>query len=478
MSFYFYDLETSGVNPRCSRIMQFAGQRVDMDFNPISEPDNYLIKLTKDILPEPEAILITGITPQQTLEDGIGEPEFLKYFYQNISTPNTVFLGFNSIRFDDEFIRFLNYRNFYDAYEWQWQGGRSKWDILDVSRMTRALRPGGINWPFAPNGKPSNKLELLASVNDLTHDNAHDALSDVNATLALAKLLKTKQPRLFEYLLNMRDKKQIEKLTIKSEPFVYTSGRYPGEHEKTTVVVTLVDHPSQKGTVFVYDLRFDPTKFAKKTAEQIAELLGKYSFREDEERLPIKQLQFNRCPAIAPLNVLDKPSQKRLKVNLEEVNKNLKALLSLSDFGGKIQKAVEINEQKRQTSLLVDTQDVDTQLYDGFFSDGDKDKMKVVRCASKNELADLHLDFADKRLDMLLFLYKARQYPESLNQDEQEKWQKYLEQKLIAGDQQSPLSKYFAKINELIESTDDPNRSTFLLEELRLYGESLIPYSD
>src|SRR5687768_13372564 len=157
-SFYFYDLETSGTNPREDRIMQFAGVRTDFDLNEIGEPDNFLIKLTDDILPDPGAILITGITPQQTLADGITEAEFLKILHEKISVPGTVFVGFNSVRFDDEFMRYLHYRNFYDPYEWQWVDARGRWDLLDVARMTRALRPEGIKWPFDSMGRPTNRL--------------------------------------------------------------------------------------------------------------------------------------------------------------------------------------------------------------------------------------------------------------------------------------------------------------------------------
>src|SRR5437868_10494102 len=211
-SFFFYDLETSGFSAKSARIMQFAGQRTDMDLNPIGDPVDVLIKLEPDVLPDPDAVLITGITPQQTLADGLTEAEFLTYFYDEVVQDDTIFMGYNSVRFDDEFMRYMHYRNFYDAYEWQWCDGCTRWDLLDLVRMTRALRPEGIEWPFAPDGKPSNKLEYLASVNKLDHASAHDALSDVQASIALAKLIKIKQPKLFDYLLVHRDKRKIATL--------------------------------------------------------------------------------------------------------------------------------------------------------------------------------------------------------------------------------------------------------------------------
>ena len=269
-SFFFYDLETTGFSARSERIMQFAGQRTDMNLQPIGKPLNYFIKLTPDVLPGPDAVLVTGITPQQTLAEGITEAEFLKIFYEEAVQSDTIFVGFNTVRFDDEFMRFLMYRNFYDAYEWEWKDGRSRWDLLDMVRMMRALRPEGIEWPFAPDGKPANRLEMLAQVNKLDHSKAHDALSDVEVTIALAKLVKEKQPDLFEYLLNVRDKKKAEALVMKGEPFVYTTGRYPSQYLHTSAAVFFAKHP-QSGQVLVYDLRFNPEEFINMTVDELVE---------------------------------------------------------------------------------------------------------------------------------------------------------------------------------------------------------------
>ena len=229
-TFFFYDLETSGLSGRKDRIMQFAGRRTDMDLKPIGEPVNILVKMPDDTLPSPEALLVTGITPQETLIDGISESEFTRFFVDEIAKPNTIILGYNNVRFDDEFIRNTLWRNFYDPYEWAYADGRSRWDLLDVVRLFRALRPEGIKWPVDGEGQPTNRLELLSKANQLEHTHAHDALSDVDALIGVAKLLKSKQPKMFEYLLTMRSKKEVEKLVNleNPEPFIYASGRYDG----------------------------------------------------------------------------------------------------------------------------------------------------------------------------------------------------------------------------------------------------------
>ncbi len=475
-SLFFYDLETSGINPRSARIMQFAGQRTDLNLKPVGKPVNLLIKLTDDALPEPDAIMVTGITPQHTRAEGMTEAEFLKIFHQEVSTPGTIFVGFNTIRFDDEFMRYLNYRNFYDPYEWQWQDGRGRWDLLDVVRLTRALRPEGITWPFSPDGKPSNRLELLTSVNGLEHVGAHDALADVKATIAVARLIRNKQTKLFDYLLSIRNKKDVAELVEKGQPFVYASGKYSAEFEKTTVVTKLVDHPDRQG-VAVFDLRFDPADYIDKTAVELAEL-WRYKKDPSEPRLPVKLLLYNRCPAVAPLGVLDEASQERLKLDLKTIQAHHNKLKAAKDFGAKIVEAIEILNKEQQTRLVTNELDVDAQLYDGFFSKPDQTVMRAVRAAEPSEITEFADRFQDPRLKALIPLYKARNFPKSLSAEEREQWEAYRLQALAGSGSQSRLHKFFARLEELMANKHLSEEKRYLLEELRLYGESIMPDPD
>lgn len=476
-SFFFYDVETSGFNPRSARIMQFAGQRTTLQLEPVGEPVNVLIKLSEDVLPEPDAVLITGITPQQTRAEGQSEAEFLKLFGEQVVKPDTIFVGFNSVRFDDEFMRYLMYRNFYDPYEWQWQDGRSRWDLLDVVRMTRALRPNGIEWPFAADGKPSNRLELITGLNKLRHDHAHDALGDVLATIEVAKLIHSKAPKLFEFLLAMRDKKKVAVLAAGPEPFVYTSGKYPSEFEKTTVVCAVAEHP-KKPAVLVYDLRHDPAKWKNFTPEQLAET-WRWKLDSDKPRLPVKTLSFNRCPAVAPLSVLDEASQKRLKLDMEAIDDHQKILRSMPAFADNILKALAILDKQQQTTLLSTEQDVDANLYDGFINDKqDQTQMRMVRAASSEELSRLTTDFKDERLKVLLPLYKARNFPASLNDEERVIWEGFRIHKLLHGGAQSQLARFMDRL-QTINATDRLTpQQEYLLEELKLWAEMIMPSSE
>ena len=473
-SFYFYDVETSGRIARSERIMQFAGQRTDTNFKPIGEPDNFLIKLSSDILPEPDAILTHGITPQQANADGITEAEFLKYFDKQIATANTTFVGFNNIRFDDEFMRFTLWRNFYDSYEWQWKDGSGRWDIQDVVRMTRALRPEGIEWPKAD---AQNRLPILAKLNKLEHTNAHDALSDVSVLIELTKLLQTKQPKIFDYLLNLRSKDKLEPFVKSGQPFVYTSGRYPKEKLHTTVVATVANHP-QKSSVFVYDLQIDPEPFLNLSVSELVELWKYKHWKTEADRpayFPVKELAFNKCPAVAPISVLDDSSQKRLALNMDQIKANLKKLQAAEGFGQKLVEASSQLYPESKTGLQASELSVDGQLYDGFVNNADRIKMRAVRAGKPNELADLINDFSDERLKLLVPLYKARNYPTSLDPQEQTQWEAFCKHKLLDGGQQSQTAKFFNRLSELENQPKLTKQQKYLLEELRLYGQSILP---
>ncbi len=454
--------------------MQFAGQRTNMQLEPVGEPVNILIKMTPDVLPEPDAIMLTGITPQQTLADGVSEADFLKTFQDEVAIRDTIFVGYNTVRFDDEFMRFLHYRNFYDPYQWQWKDGRGRWDLLDVVRMTRALRPDGIEWPFAPDGKPTVRLEFMTKVNKLSHDNAHDALADVNATIAVAQLIRNKQPKLFDYLLSMRDKKSVADLVLSTNPFVYTSGKYANEFEKTTVAVAIAKH-TKKGGALVYDLRHDPSEFLTLTPNQLVE---RWKYNKDQDapkRLPVKTLQFNRCPAIAPLGVLKEgDAMKRLDIDLQRIEKHRAQLADAPGFIDNLKKALELMDTQQQTEWESRPQSVDMQLYDGFFDEHDGRLLPVVRAAAPQDFEQLQSDLHDPRLKALLPLYQARNFPASLTTEQRQTWDEFCRDRLQSGGSQSRLATFASRLQQLATGGKLTKQQQYLIEELQLYAESIV----
>ena len=440
-----------------------------MNLEPIGEPYNLLVTLNDDTLPSPDALMVTGITPQKTVEEGYTEVQFARMLSEEIFTPETIAVGFNNIRFDDEFIRHLLWRNFHDPYEWSWKDGRSRWDLLDVVRLTRALRPEGINWPLDAKGEPSNRLELITSANGIAHENAHDALADVTALIAVTKLIKQKQPQLYDYLLKMRDKKVVQQLVNMDDkkPFVYASGRYDKEFAKTTVAFPLTT--SRNGGVVVYDLRYDPTPFVELSTEELSKkIFASWEERQAEDfvKLPVKELQYNRCPAVAPLGVLEQgDGWQKISLGLKTVQKHQNILLNHPDFAEKLR---TIFENKPAFKKLPDPE---AQLYDGFLNDRDRIRVEAVRNADERELADFHPEFQDERLAPLLLHYKARNFPRSLSEDDLAQWETWRAQHL-----QAQLPQFMASLQRLAPTATDEQQ--FILQELQLWAESTLPASD
>lgn len=424
-----------------------------MNLEPIGDPVNVLVKLPNDTLPSPIAISITGITPQSTQADGLIEAEFCKFVTEEIFTPNTIAVGYNSVRFDDEFMRHIFWRNFYEPYTWQWQDGRSRWDLLDVVRMTRALRPEGIEWPVSEKGTATNKLELITKANGISHEAAHDAMSDVNALIDVTRLIREKQPKLFDFLLKIRDKKEVMKYVSldNPQPFVYSSGRYSSEYNKTTVAFPLAT--TETGAVLVYDLRHNLDELREARTE------------EDEEKNPtfypvFKELRLNRCPAVAPLSVLDQDNGwKKINLTKEQVEKNLKTLLDNKDFVEKIhQKILEKPEFEKEA-------EVEMQLYDGFLNEKDIIACAAVRGADKYALSGFTPEFQDPRLPGLFINYKGRNYPDALNDVEREQFENYRMERI-----RKQQTDFVKELQELAKK----DGQDFIIEELQLWFESIL----
>ena len=480
-TFFFYDLETSGFSPQNDRIMQFAGQRTDENLNRIGEPVNILIRLNDDVLPSPSALMVTKISPQKTVEEGYTEAEFAKMLVEEYFTPDTVIVGYNNVRFDDVHIQHLLWRNFYPPYDWQWKDGRSRWDLLDVVRMIRALRPEGINWPFVINegtGEKfaANKLELLTKENGILHENAHDAMSDVDGLIDVARLLKEKQPQIFDYLFRIRSKNEVQKLVNleNPKPFVYTSGRFKVEFEKTTVAFPIA--PAKNQNVIVWDLRFSPEKFIDWSEDQILEnITVDFETRSSDDFEPIaaKILQYNKCPAVAPMGVLTEENRQRLKIDLAEIQKNLDVLRKNPHFAENLRSAFERRSEVFQDKSSAEKPAPEARLFEGFVSKSDDIKIEAVRNSTDRELADFHPDFADERLTDLLLHYKARNFPKSLSSQEKELWEEYRVENL-----QKMMPNFMKEFQEIANNQNLNSQEEYILEEIKLWLENILPETD
>lgn len=425
-SFYFYDLETTGRDPRWHRVIQFAGIRTDVNLEPIGEPVSWLVALDDDVVPEPEAALVTGLAPADCA-GGIDEGELFRRIAAEFGRPGTCVVGFNNLRFDDEFVRHGFWRNLHDPYAREWQGGNSRWDLIDLARMAAALRPEGVVWPER-DGRRVFRLEDLAAANGIEQLQAHDAASDVLATLGLARLLKQAQPRLFDYYLSLRDKRVVADLVLPTteRPFLHVSGRYHGNRDHLALVASVAAHPVNRNSVIVADLSVDPGDWADLSAQALAERL--FARREelgDRPRPPLKEVHLNKVPAVAPLGVLGEPDAARLGIDVDAGLAHLERLRRMPDLAGRIR---EVYAPRARTPV----EDVDGELYDGFLPDADRSVLLQLRDADAAALV-APPPIEDPRARELVFRFRARRHPETLDADEREAWAGVIRDRLTRG---------------------------------------------
>ncbi len=473
LTLYWHDYETFGADPRRDRPAQFAGVRTDEALNEIGEPLVIYCKPARDFLPHPEACLLTGITPQLADEKGLPEPEFIARIHAEFAQPNTCGVGYNSLRFDDEVTRFTLYRNFYDPYAREWQQGNSRWDIIDLVRMTYALRPAGIAWPQHEEGQPSFRLGDLMAANGILHESAHDALSDVRATIALARLLRTQQPRLYDWLFQLRDKrKAATQLDLATHnPVLHTTRMYPAKIGCTSLVMPLIAEPGNNNSVLVYDLRQDPELFLPLDADELSQLLFTRNddLPEGMQRLPVKSIKINKCPALAPRNTLDNEAAERIALDLDACHRHWQRLCAQPDFFQRVAAAYT-------SRAFEPSGDVDVALYDGFLDNADAASLAQIRRASPKQLAKMRLDFHDQRLPELLFRYRARNWPETLTAIESERWEQMRLQRLTQGDGGGSITfaEFAAQIALLREAHKTDENARQILDALESWSKDLL----
>jgi exodeoxyribonuclease-1 len=422
-TFFWHDYETFGADPRRDRPSQFAGIRTTLALEPIGEPVMVYCQPPRDCPPHPLACMITGIAPQDCVRNGLGEAAFAAAVHEQLAAPGTCGVGYNSLNFDDEFTRNLLYRNFYDPYAREWENGNSRWDLIDLVRLCHALRPEGIVWPKRDDGATSFRLEHLARANGLTQERAHDALSDVEALIQLARLIRTHQPRLWDWYFGMRKKQRAEELldTTRITPVVHVSSRYPASQHCLTIIAPLVTHPTRAGETIVFDLLSDPTDLLALDADAIADRMytPRADLPEGVERVALRTVRANRAPALAPLSVLRDTDLARIGISLERAHTHLERL---RDAPGLAEKLRAIFGRADDRAVDVDPE---LAIYNGFLPDADKRLLARVRSTPPAGLTAEQLPFADPRYGELLFRYRARNWPESLDAAGAARWEAF-----------------------------------------------------
>ena len=474
-TFLWHDYETFGADTRRDRPAQFAAIRTDAELNEIGAPLNIYCRPANDYLPSPEACLITGITPQLCLEKGLPEHAFAARIEAELALPGTIGVGYNTIRFDDEITRYMFWRNLIDPYAREWQNQCGRWDLLDVVRMTDALRPDGIEWPMV-DGKPSFRLEHLTRGNGLAHEAAHDALSDVRATIALARLVRQRQPKLFDFALSLHKKERVAaelRLPATAQtarPFLHVSGMFSAERGCLAVMWPLASHPKNKNELLAWDLAHDPGELARLGADEIRQRLftRQADLPEGVTRLPLKSVHLNKSPmVVGNLNTLTPAMAERWGLDLAQAARHAEAARELPDMS-----AIWAQVFQRPQENPVD---VDQDLYGGFLGNEDRRRLNRLRGLSGEELAHERLGFDDPRLAELVWRYRARNFAQTLSPEEQQRWEAHRTAMLVEGQGGGlTFDALFEQLDTLGAAADD-ERTEAILGAIYDYAESIAP---
>ncbi len=468
-TFLWYDLETFGRDPRRTRIAQFAAVRTDENLQPVDEPVSIFCRPADDLLPSPAACVLTGITPQRAEREGLIEADFAARMQEEFARPGTCAVGYNSLRFDDEFVRCTLYRNFHDPYEREWRNGNSRWDLLDLVRLAYAVRPDGMNWPLREDGSASFRLEDLAAANGLVHTRAHEALSDVEATLGLARRIREAQPKLFDYYFALRHKARAASLLDYAQmtPVLHVSGRYPAKRFCAAIVLPLTPHPSIATRIVVCDLDVDPALWIDLEPDAIADRLytPARDLPEGEIRVPLKEVHLNRAPALVEMRHISPESRARLGLDIGQAQRHAERLRNTPGLAEKVRQVFARRGGR-------DPSDADQALYDGFPDERDRALFQQVRRMPPESLALNRVEFREPRYNELLFRYRARNWPETLDAADRERWLVYRELRLGAetGLSEYSYDSYFAEIEALRHERGSEPGVTVLLDALQAWG--------
>lgn len=477
---FWHDYETSGADPRRDRPLQFAGLRTNLDLDPVDEPVVFWCKPARDTLPHPVATLLTGIAPQDAEARGVDELRFAGLVEEQLARPGTCGVGYNSIRFDDEVTRHLLYRNLFEPYAREWRNGNSRWDIIDLARLAYALRPDGLEWPEREPGVPSFRLGDLAAANRLEHAEAHDAASDVRATLALARRLRAAQPRLYAHYFSLRDKRAAGALLdwTRVEPVVHASGRYAAKRRGgITIVAPIVALDDGGREIVVFDLTDDPIQLIDLEADEIRDRIftPRSDLPTEEARIGLKTVKVNRSPALAPMSVLRDEDCRRIGIDRDRVLANLAIVRgAIAELRPKIRQAL--------TRAPYPPADADLALYENFVGNDTLALLAKARAAigaagsaSETERTGETARFRDTRYTELCFRARARSFPETLDFAERQRWQQHRERRLIGADDTTTLKLDTGRqmIAEL-RSTRPAGADQALLDKLERWYEVLV----
>ncbi len=412
-TFLFYDIETTGLNPVFDQVLQFAGIRTTTDLDVI-ERTNIRVRLRPDVIPSPQALLTHRI-PFETLLAGECEFEATGRIHALLNHPGTISLGYNSLGFDDEFLRFAFYRNLLPPYTHQYDQGCGRMDLLPMAVIFWLYHREVLHWPKIE-GVASLKLENLNAANRLTGGKSHDAMADVEACLTLARRFR-QAGEIWDYLCGCFDK-ETDRLRMDTLPVVLDG---PAGPHRLGIMVDSQFGPERNYQAPVLGLG-DSIAYANQSLWLRLDQSALSATREDTvaENTWVIRKKAGEPPVILPPR---KRFWERLSPESAQLaRKNKQWLASETELFGHI---IAYHRQYRYPA--VPDVDPDGALYEnGFPSAGDRRLCSRFQSASMEERLEIARRFSDRYLGILARRVLFRNYPEQLNGELRREFEAYM----------------------------------------------------
>ena len=468
MSLVFYDTETTGTDTAFSQILQFGAIRTDAELNII---DRFEIRsqLQPHIVPSPGAMAVTGVTVKQLTDTTLPTHyQMMKAIREKLrSWSPAIFLGYNSLNFDEHLLRQAFYQTLHPLYLTN-TDGNSRIDILRLLHATHLFVPDAIVIPVKENGNPIFKLDQIAPHNGFAHEKAHDAMADVEATIHMCRLVREHAPQLWESFNRFSKKKAVTEYTF-SEP-IFSLSEFNYGRPYSSLVTAIGIHPKRNTDIFVFDLAIDPSLLAAMPPERHASQLKKTP-------KPIRVIKSNACPTMRPAGEAPALAEARA-LGMDELTRRANVLKSDATLRSALIEAyLSIGDDEEEPS-----QHIEHQIYDGFYSSGDQEKLDAFHLAEWEKRPCLSSQLEDKRLRQISSRLIYFERPDLLDQVAKQGYDIAIAKRLLADETTVPwltLPKAIAEIEHLIEKADESKldhlneHREYLLDRLEIATQAL-----
>jgi exodeoxyribonuclease-1 len=397
-----YDFETTGLNPRYDQPIQFAAVLLDANLVEM-ETLNLRARPQKHIIPVPSALATHGKSIDEIFAASLSQYELMAEIETKVHawTPAT-FMGYNSARFDDEFLRHSLYGALRQPYVIQLRGN-ARGDVLRAAQLARVLDPGSLVVPVKT-GKPSFGLETLAQANGYTGHDAHDALGDVHATAHILRTIAHRASSTWELFSRLTDKNAVREM-LQSREFVILV-----EHFGATIarpVAPICANSDYAAEWLGIDLSTDPMPILGLSPEELASAFAR-------EKRHLCRIRTNAMPLVVPG---EHPAATRLlPANVaSEVGERLKALRAERGFGERVAIAARLGRREYPKATYVED-----LLYEGGFFPLDADVDLVTAFHFSDPAAKLRIvdSLSDARARQLGRRIIYNDYPDLLSSEE------------------------------------------------------------